>query len=81
LEEIAQQRGFVLSTVEGHLTPYIESGDLNIDHLVSREKQKLILDVLTDFKKENGIAPVKNALPENVSYSEIRYMMAFKNKK
>jgi hypothetical protein len=80
LEEIAQQRGFALSTIEGHLTPYIESGDLNVDYLVSREKQNLILKALTNFKKESGINPIKNALPENISYSEIRYMVAFKNR-
>lgn len=81
IEDIAKQRGFTLGTVEGHLTPYIESGDLNVDYLVSREKQNLILKALADFKKETGISPIKNALPENISYSEIRYMVAFKNKK
>jgi len=81
LDEIARQRGFALSTVEGHLTPYISSGELNVDYLVSREKQKVILQALEKFDKEAGISPIKNALPENISYGEIRYMVAFKNKK
>ncbi len=81
LEEIAKERGFALTTVEGHLTPYIESGELNVDYLVSREKQNVILNALKEFKKESGISVIKNILPENISYSEIRYMVAFKNKK
>lgn len=80
LEEIAKQRGFAVTTVEGHLTPYIASGELNVDYLVSREKQNLILKALENFNKENGITPIKNSLPENISYSEIKYMVAFKNK-
>jgi ribonuclease D len=43
MEEIAKQRGFALSTVQSHLIPYISSGEIMIDELVSNEKQRLIL--------------------------------------
>jgi hypothetical protein len=81
LEEIAKQRGFAITTIEGHLIPYIENGELNIDYLVNREKQHLISKALEKFNKEEGIISVKKLLPENISFSEIKYVMALKNRK
>lgn len=80
LEEIAKQRGFALSTVESHLIPYIASGELNIDYVVTRQKQKLIMDALQDFNYEAGLNPIKGSLPADISFSEIRYVMANKLK-
>jgi hypothetical protein len=80
LEEIARVRGFSVSTLEGHLTPYIASGDLNINRLVSPDKQKVILKALEGFRKETGLNPVKSALPADVSFSEIRYVLAHKSR-
>jgi hypothetical protein len=76
LDEIAEKRGFTLSTVEAHLVPYIASGELNVDYLVPRYKQTIILNALKNFNKEQGITPIKSALPSEVSYTEIKYMMA-----
>jgi hypothetical protein len=80
LDEIAKKRGFTLSTVESHLVPYIVNGTINIDELVSRKKKELILRALEDFNYETGIGPVKKNLPEDISWSEIRYVMADKFK-
>lgn len=80
LEEIAKERGFSLGTIEGHLIPYIASGELNIDYLVSRQKQNIILKALENFKYETGLNPVKNSLPEEITFAEIRYVLAGKLK-
>lgn len=81
LEEIAKQRGFTLTTIEGHLIPYIENGQLNIDYVVNRAKQKLILNALENFKSESGISVLKKQLPEDITYSEIKYVLALKKRK
>jgi len=78
LSEIAQLRGFAVSTLEGHLTSYIATGEIDINRLVSTDKQKIILKALTDFKKETGLNPIKSILPEDVSYAEIKYVLANK---
>jgi len=80
LEEIAKQRGFTLGTVETHLIPYIASGELHIDYLVPRKKQSLILKALENFDIKTGLNPIKQSLPEDISYSEIRYVLASKLK-
>lgn len=80
LEEIARQRGIALSTVQSHLVPYITSGELIIDDLVSRERQDLILKALERFNYEDGLNPVKSQLPADISFAEIRYVMAHRLK-
>lgn len=80
LEEIARVRGFSVSTLEGHLTSYVVSGELDINRLVSQDKQRIILKALENFKKETGLNPLKSALPADISFSEIRYVLAHKNR-
>lgn len=80
IEEISIMRGFAKTTLEGHLAPYISTGEINIDLLVSREKQKTILQALEKFDKATGLNPIKSSLPDDISFSEIRYVLAFKNK-
>ncbi|MEY4903128.1 MAG: hypothetical protein RLZZ292_943 [Bacteroidota bacterium] len=36
LEEIATERGFVVTTIEGHLTPFIEKGEVSVFDLLSK---------------------------------------------
>jgi uncharacterized protein YpbB len=80
LSEIAKQRGYTLGTIEGHLIPYIANGELSVDTLVESDKQKIIMKALENFNYDEGINPVKAKLPSNISFSEIRYMIAAKIK-
>ncbi len=80
LQEIAAVRGYTISTLESHLTPYVASGEIDIDKLVSEEKQKVILKALEKFNKTEGLNPIKSKLPSDISFSEIRYVLAHKTK-
>ncbi|MDX2172942.1 MAG: helix-turn-helix domain-containing protein [Bacteroidota bacterium] len=81
LVDIAKQRNMALSTIEGHLTEYIAKGDIDINKLVDATKQEKINEALKNFNQELGIASIKNSLPTDITYTEIRYMIALKNKK
>ena len=80
LNEIAKQRGFALSTIEGHLTPFIERGEISINELINSERQQVILKALENFNPESGLNPIKNILPADISYAEIKYVLADKQK-
>lgn len=80
LEEIAKQRGLTLATIESHLTPYITKGEIDISKLVAEEKQKVILKALDGFNEETGLAVVKAKLPDSISFSEIKYVLANKKR-
>jgi len=78
IEEIAKERNMVIGTIEGHLASFVASKQINIDDLVSLEKQLLIKEASKIFGKE-GFKILKENLPENISYGEIRMVMTAEN--
>jgi len=74
IEEIAKERNFAASTIEGHLASFVASKQINIDDLVSVEKQLLIKDAAKIYGKE-GFKILKEKLPEDISYGQIRMVM------
>jgi hypothetical protein len=75
IAEIAKERNLAASTIETHLTRFVRWGDIKIEDLVSREKLVLIEKALTDFKG-SSITPVKQQLGDEISFGEIRLVMA-----
>lgn len=75
IDEIAAERKLAKSTIESHLTRYIASGDISINELVSPEKINLIESA---FKEYDGtsITPIKQKLGDDISFGEIRWVMA-----
>ena len=75
MAEIATERNLAVSTIESHLARFVKWGEIKIDELVSREKLVLIEAALTDFKG-SSIIPIKQQLRDDVSFGEIRLVMA-----
>jgi ATP-dependent DNA helicase RecQ len=75
--EIAGTRNLAVSTIETHLAHYVKSGDIKINELVSREKLVLIEPVLKIFDGVS-ITPIKEKLGNDISYGEIKLVMAWK---
>jgi ATP-dependent DNA helicase RecQ len=75
IEEIAKERNFTISTIEGHLSTFIASKQINIGDLVSEEKQKLIKEAI-QIHGMSGTRNLKDNLPEDISYGEIRMVIA-----
>jgi hypothetical protein len=76
IARIAQERGLVQSTIEGHLTFFVEKGKLDINKLLSPEKQQAIEKELAT-NHNNSLSEVKNALGADYSYGEIKMMLAY----
>ncbi|MCP4578973.1 MAG: AAA family ATPase [Deltaproteobacteria bacterium] len=72
---IAKERGLAESTIQGHLCFFIETGDLNINRLLSPERQSAI-EAALEKVPENFLNEVKNKLGENFSYGEIKWMVS-----
>jgi len=75
ISRIAEERGMVESTIQGHLCFFIENGELAIDRLISPEKQKTIEAALVR-KAGNALKEVKDLLGDAFSYGDIRMVMA-----
>jgi ATP-dependent DNA helicase RecQ len=73
--DIAKERSLAIGTIEGHLCKFIRRGDISIHELVSREKFLLIEAALIDFDG-TSTGPVKQKLPNDISFGEIKMVMA-----
>ncbi len=76
IEEIAKKRELVTGTIAGHLEHYVRSGVIKIDQLVSREKVDKVTRYLQENADARGITLIKAALGDEVSYADIRLVMA-----
>jgi hypothetical protein len=75
IDRIAKERGLVESTIQGHLCVFVEKGELDINRLLSPEKQGVIEAAITNAP-DNSLKAVKNELGDNYTYDDIRLMMA-----
>ncbi len=76
MAQIAQERGFAVGTIEGHLGHYIETGELDIFELIDKEK----VNAIEAFVKENPteqLAPIKAHFGEAYSYGEMRMVLQY----
>ena len=77
VNEIASIRNLTIQTIEGHLAHYVSNGKIDINDLVNREKIILIEPAISNFEGSN-ITYLKNTLPDNISFGEIRLVIAYK---
>jgi len=75
IAEIAEERKMAIATIEGHLASFIASKQINIDDFVSKENQSLIKEAI-QIHGISGTKNLKENLPENISYGEIRMVIA-----
>lgn len=71
IAQIAQERTLIKTTIEGHLSKYIETGDIDISTFVSADKVETIKKALQGNLGAQ-LSAVKEALGSNYSYGEIR---------
>lgn len=74
IDEIAEERGFVSSTIQGHLAQYVASGDIEVLEVMEKEA----LDIITKCYNE-GItksSEIKAAISNDYSYSDIKMALA-----
>ena len=76
MQEIAKERNFSLTTIEGHLANYITSGEIDLYELIDRKKAQKVIDHFLQTKLLS-LTPAKEALGNDYSYGEIRMVLAF----
>lgn len=75
VEEIADERGLVPSTISGHLCQYIETGQVKAVDLLESEKLDQVCDVIKKTKSKLS-SEIKAALSDDFSYADIKIAMA-----
>lgn len=80
VKEIAEERSLTIGTVENHLAYFVGQGELQVDELVSVQHQKIIRGIVKSFDKAYSLSEVKNLLPNDYSYAEIKLVIADMNR-
>ncbi|MBU1168673.1 MAG: helix-turn-helix domain-containing protein [Proteobacteria bacterium] len=77
MDAIAKERGLAESTVHSHLCHFIKNGGLDINKLLSPEKQRAIEEKLAKTTQGPGsLKAIKAELGDDVSYGDIHMMKA-----
>lgn len=76
IEKVAKIRQLATSTIESHLAHFVGKGELELNEVIDPQK----LEQITRFLKENptvqNISEIKERLGNEVSYGEIRLVLA-----
>lgn len=80
IEEIAKERELVSGTIAGHLEHYVRLGAVKIEQLVTKEKIMKITRYVQANGSDKGLTAIKAALGDEVSYADIRLVLAAEKK-
>lgn len=77
ISDIAKIRSLGETTVFGHLiTWYGAGGDFPIEEYVSPKEQRMILEAMAKADDYTKLSPIKEQLPETISWEQIRLVFA-----
>ncbi len=74
IQEIAQERSLVSSTIEGHLAFFVSAGQVKIEDLLPESKIELIKGTISRMK--SSFSEVKRELGNDCSYGEIKLVQS-----
>jgi len=79
ISEIATERGLATTTIEGHLSYFVQTGEIDVLEFVREEKIPAIKDAVESYGFEK-LAPLKEVLGDNYSYGEIKAVIGWMNR-
>jgi len=79
IPEIASERSLAVTTIEGHLSYFVQTGDIDVLEFVREEKIPVIKDVIESYGYEK-LSPLKEVLGDDYSYGEIRAVIGWMNR-
>ncbi|MBB5397418.1 ATP-dependent DNA helicase RecQ [Mucilaginibacter sp. AK015] len=74
--EIAGERGLSPTTIEGHLSRFVQTGELDVREFVNETKIPAIKDAVDSYGSEM-LSPLKEILGEAYTYGEIKAVIAW----
>jgi hypothetical protein len=75
--EIASLRNLAAITIEGHLSNYVKTGEIQIHEFLSEEKLQKIVPAIEGYEG-TVLQPLKEQLGNDISYGDIKLAMAWK---
>jgi len=79
VSDIAASRGLAVTTIEGHLSHFVQTGEIDVLDFVHEYKIPAIKEAVESYGGER-LAPLKEILGDDYSYGEIRAVVAWLNR-
>jgi len=79
INEVAQERGLSVNTIETHLSYFITTGEMDIFDMVNENKLPAIKNAIESYGSDR-LAPLKEILGEAYSYGEIKAVVSWMNR-
>ncbi|MFC2125021.1 helix-turn-helix domain-containing protein [Bacteroidota bacterium] len=76
IPEIVKVRGFAQSTIEGHLSYYVGTGELALEKVMDKKKAKLAMEYFTEVE-DYLLTPARDVLGEEYTYGELRMVLNY----
>jgi len=77
LEQIAKIRSLGENTILNHLIDwYMAGGELEIEKLITSLEESQILSAIANVGSTQKLSPIKELLPDNISYEKIKLIVA-----
>lgn len=74
--EIANERGLSPTTIEGHLSRFVQTGELDVHEFVNEAKIPAIKNAIESYGSEM-LSPLKEVLGDAYTYGEIKAVIAW----
>lgn len=75
VDEIAKERGFVSSTIQSHLSQYIQKGEVDPLDFIDQQKLNNILSLVTP--ETQGLNDIKAQLGDDYTYIDVKIALAY----
>jgi ATP-dependent DNA helicase RecQ len=79
IADIAAQRELATTTIEGHLSYFVQTGEMDVLEMVKEEKIPVIKDAVESYGYEK-LSPLKEVLGDDYSYGEIKAVISWMNR-
>jgi len=76
IKEIAKERDLNQQTIVRHLAHYVAKGMLSVDEFVSQSKIDAVREAMASLGGPKGLAAIKGACPEDVTYQDLVLVIA-----
>lgn len=77
MEQIAMERNFVISTIEGHIARAIKEGLVSIDEIMSITEARKIAEYFPQNLEDVRLSYLKEIAPPEISYGKLRMVQAW----
>ena len=80
MNEIAQERNFAISTIEGHLSQAIARGLVSIGEFMPLDEVKTIAEYFPENLEAVQLSAIKEKAPADISYGKLKMVLAWLQK-